>query len=317
MCWCFSTTSFLESEIYRLSKHEIKLSEIYTVYWEYVEKARGYVRSLGNQEFGEGSQANAVFRVWKSHGIVPANTYTGVLNDQPFHDHSKMFDKLNDYLKSVKTSNEWNEEETEKTVRAILNYYIGEPPEKVTVAGKSITPMEYFEKNVRLNLDDYVSIVSFMDRPYYTWVEYNVPDNWWHSKEYFNVPLDEYMTALKKAVHSGYTIELWGDVSEPGIDGHAGIAVVPTFDIPPQYIDESARIFRFKNSTTSDDHGIHVVGYMEKDGKDWYLIKDSGSGSRNNLHPGYFFFQEDYVKLKMLGFMVHKSAIPEIVAKMK
>jgi bleomycin hydrolase len=54
----------------------------------------------------------------------------------------------------------------------------------------------------------------------------------------------------------------------------------------------------------------------EKDGKDWYLIKDSGSGSRNNSHPGYYFFQEDFVKLKMLGMMVPRSAVPEIAAKM-
>ena len=53
MCWCFSTTSFFESEIFRLSKRETKLSELYTVYWEYVEKARGYVQARGNQEFGE------------------------------------------------------------------------------------------------------------------------------------------------------------------------------------------------------------------------------------------------------------------------
>jgi len=38
MCWCFSTTSFLESEIYRLTQRKIKLSELHTVYWEYVEK---------------------------------------------------------------------------------------------------------------------------------------------------------------------------------------------------------------------------------------------------------------------------------------
>jgi bleomycin hydrolase len=91
---------------------------------------------------------------------------------------------------------------------------------------------------------------------------------------------------------------------------------VPTFDIPPQYIDENARIYRFKNGTTGDDHGIHIVGYTQKDGIDWYLIKDSGSGSRNNSHPGYFFFHEDYVKLKMLGVMLPKSAMPEIVKKM-
>jgi bleomycin hydrolase len=108
-----------------------------------------------------------------------------------------------------------------------------------------------------------------------------------------------------------------GDVSEPGIYGHAGIAVIPTFDIPPEYIDESSRIFRFKNGTTGDDHGIHLVGYLEKDGKDWYLIKDSGSGSRNNSHSGYYYYHEDFVKLKMLSVMLPKSAMRDIVSKMK
>ena len=31
-CWCFSATSFLESEIYRLTKQKVKLSEMYFVY---------------------------------------------------------------------------------------------------------------------------------------------------------------------------------------------------------------------------------------------------------------------------------------------
>jgi len=316
MCWCFSTTSLLESEIFRQTKREVKLSELFTVYWEYVEKARGYVRARGDQEFGEGSQANAVYRNYKKYGIVPAESYTGLVKGQPFHDHSKMFEEMNTYLKSLKISNAWNEDAAEETVKAIMNHYIGAPPTEIVVGGKKMSPKEYYEKVIKINVDEYVSLVSFMNKPYYTMIEYKVPDNWWHSKDYFNIPLDEFMTALKKAVRSGYTIELWGDVSEPGIEGHAGIAVVPTFDIPPQYIDESARQLRFSNRTTGDDHGIHIVGYLEKEGKDWYLIKDSGSGSRNNAHPGYMFFHEDYVKLKMLGFGVHKSAIPELVKKM-
>ena len=39
-CWCFSATSFFESEVHRLTGQEIKLSEMYTVYWEYVERAK-------------------------------------------------------------------------------------------------------------------------------------------------------------------------------------------------------------------------------------------------------------------------------------
>ena len=121
------------------------------------------------------------------------------------------------------------------------------------------------------------------------------------------------MAIIKKAIRSGYTMSIGGDVSEPGFSRTTQAAMVPTFDIPSEYINEDARQFRFTNETTTDDHGIHIIGYCERDGKDWYLIKDSGSGSRNNTHPGYYFYHEDFVKLKMLGFMVHKDAVKGLV----
>src|SRR5689334_16484165 len=98
MCWCFSTTSFYESEIYRQTKRQIKLSELFTVYHEYIEKARRFVRERGNSAFGEGSESNAVSRIWRAYGCVPADAYTGLLNGQPFHDHGAMFDEMNGYL---------------------------------------------------------------------------------------------------------------------------------------------------------------------------------------------------------------------------
>ncbi|MBA4311622.1 MAG: peptidase C1 [Chlorobiaceae bacterium] len=312
-CWCFSTTSFFESEIYRLTKRKIKLSEMFTVYWEYIEKARRFVQEKGNSAFAEGSESNAVSRMWKMYGIVPAESYSGMKPGQIFHDHSKMYNELNAYLQSVKAANNWNEEATLSTIKAIMNSYIGEPPKTVKVDRKQMTPKEYFEKVVKLNVDDYIELMSLMDKPYYEFVEYEVPDNWWHSKDYYNIPLDVFMSGLNKAVRNGYSVCIGGDVSEPGIDGHAGMAVVPSFDIPSSYIDESARQMRFSNGTTGDDHGIHLVGYKEMDGKNWYLIKDSGSGSRNNTHPGYYFYHEDFVKLKMLGFMVHKDAVKGVL----
>ncbi|MCX6143909.1 MAG: peptidase C1 [Ignavibacteriales bacterium] len=317
MCWCFSATSFFESEIYRLTRREIKLSELYTVYWEYVEKAKHFVAERGNSAFGEGSEANAVMRIWRTYGIVPADAYTGMKPGQKFHDHSKLFEEMNAYLQSLKVSNAWQEDAAVNTIKSILNHYLGEPPKTIVVSGKEMTPKEYFESVVRLNVNDYVEIMSLMEKPYYQMAEYEVPDNWWHSKEYFNIPLDDFMGAIKKTIRSGETVCIGGDVSEPGYEGHAGVAIVPTFDIPSEYIDESARQFRFSNGTTGDDHGIHMVGYVEKDGKDWYLIKDSGAGSRNNPHPGYYFYSEDYVKLKMLGFTVHKDFVKELLKKQR
>ncbi len=320
-CWCFSATSFFESEIYRMNKKQIKLSEMYTVYWEYVEKARRYVRERGNSAFSEGSEGDAVNRIWKQYGIVPLETYSGLKPGQSYHTHEAMFGEMDAYLKSVKASNTWNEEQVLTTIKAILNHYLGVPPAKITAEGKEMTPQEYLKNICKLNPDDYVDIMSLMQDPYYTLCEYKVPDNWWHGSDYHNVPLDVFMDILKKSIKAGYTMAIGGDVSEAGLVSQSNVAVIPTFDIPSAYIDESARQFRFSNETTTDDHGIHLVGYYEKDGKTWFLMKDSGSGSRNcgkeNKNFGYYFFHEDYIKLKMMDFMVHKDAVKDLLQKFK
>jgi bleomycin hydrolase len=314
-CWCFSTTSFLESEIYRLYKKEVKLSQGYTFYWEYVEKARRFVQERGNSSFGEGSEFNAVTRMWKKYGTVPLAAYTTLKPKQKFHDHRAMFEEMEGFLNSLKLSKAWNEEAALATIKAILNHYLGEPPSKIVWENQEMTPQEFLRNVIKIVPDDYIDILSLLEKPYYEKVEYPVPDNWWYSSDYYNVPLDEYMNLLKKVVRAGYTVAIGGDVSEPGYDSHAKVAIVPSFDIPSQYIDESARQFRFDNKTTTDDHGVHLVGYKEKDGVMWFLIQDSASGSRNVKPAGYYFYHEDYVKLKMMNFMVHRSAVAETLQK--
>ncbi len=317
-CWSFSTTSYFESEAKRLHGIEVRLSPIWTAYWEYVEKARRFVYQRGNSLFAQGSEANAVTRIWKKYGVVPMDVYTGLQPGQKFHDHSKMFKEMHDYLMSVKENNAWNEEEVLSTIKSIMNHYIGTPPEKFTYNGKKYTPKSFLKDYLKLNMDDYVEILSLKQEPYWRQVEYKVPDNWWHSDEYYNVPLDVYMKIIKKAIRNGYSLAIGGDVSEAGYDSHAEVAVVPTFDIPAEYINDDARQFRFSNGTTTDDHGIHLVGYYtDENGKDWYLIKDSGSGSRNGKHKGYYFYSEDYVKLKIINFTVHKDMVKDVLAKFK
>ena len=315
MCWCFSTTSFLESEIYRTTKRKIKLSELYTVYWEYVEKTKGFIESRGETFLGEGSEANAVTRNWKKYGIVPREDFIGLLPGQEFYDHEKMFEEIKNYLDFVKEKNMWDEDAAVTTVKSILNHYIGEPPSKITFEGKEYTPLEFLNKVLKFNPDDYVDIMSLMELPYYTKGEYKVPDNWWHSKDYYNVPLDVFTNIVREAIRNGYTMAIGGDVSESGYSSHKEVAMVPSYDIPTDYIDENARQFRFSNGSTTDDHGIHLIGYLQLNGQDWYLIKDSGSGSRNGANKGYYFYHQDYVKLKIMDLMIHKDAVKDILKK--
>ena len=207
------------------------------------------------------------------------------------------------------------------TIKDIMNHYIGEPPSKITVNNKEMSPKEYLVNVLKLNLDDYVDILSYKQEPIWKQVEYITADNWWHCKDYYNVPLEDFMAILKKAIRSGYTVGIGGDVSEPGFNSTEQVAMIPTFDIPWEFINDDARQLRWNNGTTTDDHGMHILGYVEKDGIDWYLLKDSGSGSRNvgegSETFGYYFFREDYVKLKMMDFTVHKDVIKDILAKFK
>ena len=314
-CWCYSSTSFFESEIYRQTNQKLKLSVMHTVYWETVEKARRYVQERGNSEFSQGSEANATIRIWKKYGVVPFEVYTGLKEGQQYNDHGQMWDDMDTYLKHIKATSNWNEDVVLSTIKSILNYYLGEPPMSFKIDGKKMTPNTYLEKVVKLNLDDYVNILSLMENPYYSIGEYKVLDNWWHNSDYYNIPLDDFMIAIKNAVKMGLTVGIGGDVSEAGISEHNEVAMIPSFDIPSQYIDEDARQFRFSNRSTTDDHGIHVVGYQDRIDGTWFLIKDSGSGGHTGPHPGYYFYHEDYIKLKMINFIVHKDAVKDLLRK--
>ncbi len=316
-CWCYSTTSFYESEIYRLHHKDIPLSEMYTVYWQYVEKAKEYVRTRGESVFDEGSETNAVQNMIKKYGIVPLEDYTGLKVGQPYQDHSKMVEEMRNYLKNVKEQNAWNEEDVVATIKDILNHYLGKPPVYVTVGTKEYTPLEYAKEVAGLNPENYVTFMSLKSEPMWSKAEYKVGDNWWHSKDYYNVPLNDFMSLIENALQSGYSVAIGGDVSEPGINLKEGVMMIPTFDIPSSYINGDARLMRFLNGATTDDHAMHIIGYTKKSNGMWFLVKDSGSGGHNNEHaPGYWFMHEDYIKLKMMTATVNKDAVKDLLPKM-
>jgi bleomycin hydrolase len=315
-CWDYSATSFMESEIFRLNNRRIKLSEMYIVYQEYLSKAEEFINTRGKSRFSEGSEANALTRQMKKHGLIPYEVYKGNPMDKAYPDHEEMVKEMTALLKSYKERDQWNEDLILGGIRVILNHYLGEPPTEFIFEGVKHTPMSFMKEIAGLNPDDYIDFMSLKSEPYWSKAEYKVPDNYWHSKDYYNVPLDVFMEIIKSAVKKGYSMAIGGDVSEAGYLANYDVAFVPSFDIPSEYIDENARQFRFSNRSTTDDHGIHLIGYKEmEDGKWWFLIKDSSSSSFNGKQKGYYFYHEDYIKLKMMNITVHRSAVEEVLSK--
>jgi bleomycin hydrolase len=304
-CWAYSATSFMEAESYRITKNKTKLSEMFTVYWEYVERAQHFVRTKGETYLGEGSESNAIVRIMRNHGMMPQVVYHGLKNRLNYNDHSEMFEKYEAYLNYVKANQMWEEDLVMDSIKRILDYYIGTPPEKFEYIDKEYTPQSFMTEYVKLNPNHYFSFMSTKEFNYNEKHELVEDDNWWHSKDYYNISLEDFMIVLNNAVKNGFTVSLCGDVSEPGYDQLVEVAVIPSFDIPSQYINEDARQMRLSNNSTTDDHCIHIVGYKMEGDVVWYLIKDSGSGAFDGKNKGYRFYHEDYIKLKMMNLMMN------------
>src|ERR1700723_2548811 len=60
-CWCFSSTSVTESELLRAYSKNLELSEAFTVWNLYLDKADKYIRRKGSARFSEGGLGQDVF----------------------------------------------------------------------------------------------------------------------------------------------------------------------------------------------------------------------------------------------------------------
>lgn len=310
-CWSFAATSFVESETARLNGKKIKLSEMHTVYYEYLEKVRRFAQKRGKSYVGQGSQIGSGLRIMDWYGLVPESVYPGKKGE--YHDHERMYEEIVDYLDFIESHKIWDIEWVLEGVKTILNHYMGEPPVEFEFAGKSWTPRDFAWEFLGFEARDYVDLISTIKEPFYTFTEFDVPDNWWRDSSYYNIPLEQWMDVIQSAVSDGYTIAIGGDVSEPSFYKEKDIAITTAVDIPEKHIDQESREYRIYNGCTTDDHGVHIVGYTRHGGRDWYLIKDSGSTGRAGDHFGYMFYREDYIRLKMLGITLHRDATEKVI----
>lgn len=314
-CWVFATTSFLESEVKRIQQKEVKLSEMFYVYWEYVDRARDFIKTRGKTYFAEGSEASSILILMRNYGTVPASVYKGIAGKNTFHDHKKMVNEMEKWLESCKKSNLWAEEEVLVNIKSIMNFYMGKPPVEFEYEGVKYTPKSFQYELLKLQPNDYFSFMSTASSEFNQKGELVEDDNWRHCDDYYNLKLEDYFKNLVGSLEKGCTACVCGDISEPGYDKYAEVAIIPSFDIPSDYIDDYSRQMRLNNNSTTDDHCVHFVGiYKDKDVY-WFLAKDSGGSGFEGTHLGYHFYHQDYVKLKIMNIMVHKEAASEILNK--
>ena len=328
-CWSYATNSYLESEMIRMGKQPVELSQIFSARNAYVEKGKNYVRMHGAVTLGDGGALHDVTNMYKKYGAVPQEVYTGLnygTSKNKFAEMAALTEGL--LAAAVKNPNGELTPNWEKAYTAVLDSYLGQVPQSFVFKGKTYTPQSFAKEVVGINADDYVEISSFTSAPYYTKTMLMVPDNWSFDLVH-NVKMNELTETIDHALKNGFTVAWATDVSEKGFSWKNGVAYIPTKKADDMSAEEKAEMFTgpkaeleitedmrqvaFDNYNTTDDHGMHIVGLAkDQDGKDYYIVKNSW-GTTND-YKGYLYATKNFVKYKTTAIMVHKAGIPAALA---
>ena len=324
-CWSYSTNSFLESEMIRMGKDPVDIAEIFTARNVYIEKAENYIRMHGALAYGDGGACHDVINMYAKYGALPQEVYSGLnygFNKNKFAEMLAVLKGMLDAL--VKNPNGKLSPNWRKAFTAVLDTYLGEVPETFTYKGKKYTPKTFADQVIGINPDDYVELSSFSDKPLYQKTLLMVPDNWSFDQVY-NVKMNDITDIIDYALKNGYTVTWATDVSEKYFSWKNGVAFVPEKEWddmseeeqknlfngpqPERKITVAARREAFDNYTTTDDHGMHIVGLAkDQNGKEYYMVKNSW-GEKND-YKGYLYVTKPYVRYKTTAFLLHKNAIP-------
>lgn len=345
-CWSFSALSFFESELIRKgNKNPDLLSEMFVVRKAYEGKAEKYIRMDGKVNFSEGGAFHDIPYVIRNYGIVPLEVYDGLNYGSEKHNHSELFAVLDGAVQGLLTNLKGSRSGSLSTawkgaINGILDAYLGEDIKEFELKGKKYTPKSY-AMAIGLNMDDYISLTSFTNHEMNKECLLEIADNWAWGKSY-NVSLDDLMGASEYALKEGYSLAWGADVSEAGFSFKNGLAINPVddetievsgsdnknfsdagadkksnaFKTPVEEVKVTAEIRQegYDNKTTTDDHGMHIVGmYKDQKGTKYFLVKNSwGTG---NYPEGYLYVSESYFKWKTINVYVHKDGLSKEMKK--
>ena len=321
-CWCFSTTSFLESEARRLGRGDFELSPMFTVYHEFLEKAQRHVRTHGSNRFNPGGLPHDVLHAVRRWGAVPRASYTGLLPPETQHDQFEMYAALDGLMSGVLKSGLENpvsgrwvngafEAKWLDALRGTQDAYMGKPPTTVQHDGRTLTPRQFADEVLRLPLDDYVEITSYSHLPFYGRGELLVPDNWMHQSLY-NVPLDDFVRLIDHALNGGFSVVFDVHISDAEFKDPANY-VLGHDEEKGVHTTQDLRDTQFESWRSEDVHVEHAIGLAKDEtGKRFYRAKDSNTPSGQRLSPWYNkeYFSVEFVRSRVLLVMVHKDGLP-------
>lgn len=308
-CWDYATLGYFESEILRKTGKTYNLCEMFVVNKDYMDNATHYVRMHGYSQISEGGSCDDVLEVIRNYGICPeeAMPAPGSLTGDSLANFDVFFPELEKKVSSIVKKDakapllHWQD-----SVLAVIERYVGRCPEAFEYEGKTYTPKSFAER-LGLNLDEYVSLTSYTHHPFNQWFVIEAPYKW-RLKPSYNIPIEQLMDVLDKAIDAGYTVAWGGDVT--GNFTRTGLALLPDIIQPTQEMRQA----QWDDWQFTYDHVMLIYGKaIDEKGKPYYMVKNSWG--ETGMYKGKWYMSRDFITLNTTYIFLNRDALPENLRK--
>ena len=303
-CWAFGTLGYLESEILRKTGREYNLCEMFVVNRDYMDNATHYVRMHGYSQISEGGSCDDVIDVIRRYGICPeeAMPAPGSLVGDSLTNFTVFFPELERTVRRmVEKDAKAPKPHWKDSVQTVIDRYVGRCPETFVYEGRTYTPQSFAE-SLGLNLSDYVSLTSYTHHPFREWFVIEALYKW-RLKPSYNIPIEELMDVLDRALDAGYTVAWGGDCT--GDFTRTGLAELPDGVQPTQ----QARQEQWDDWRFTYDHVMLIYGKaIDEQGRPYYMVKNTWGNF--GQYQGIWYMSRDYMALNTTYIYLNRHALP-------
>lgn len=345
-CWIFAALNTFRHKMNKeYNLKDFELSQSYVFFWDKFEKSNYFldaiiktrseeidsriVRHLLQTPQQDGGQWDMLVSLIKKYGIVPKSNQGEVF-------HSSNSAKLNDLLnkklrlgaQKLREASNFNidelmelKDEIMDEIYSFLCVMLGNPQETVNFEyydkdmkfhrDTDLTPIEFFNKYVNMDLDDYVSIINAptADKPYYrTFTVDFLGSVVGNEVKYLNLPMEEFKRLAINQIKQGETVWFGCDVGQI-FDRDTGMMDTKLFEYEKSFgfeiLQDKKNALDYSESLMT--HAMVLSGVnLDVDGKPnrWKVENSWGEVPGNK---GYFVMSDEWMDRFTYQIVINKK----------
>ncbi len=349
-CWLFTSLNVLRPKVIeRFNLEHFEFSENYCFFWDQLEKSNLFLEAiistrdldlqsrrmewLFRHPIGDGGVWNDAVAVIEKYGVVPKSVMPESHNSENTRLMNAVLRRklredalvLRRMHKEGKTKSELEHTKTLmlQDIYQLLVIHLGTPPKEFTwrykdtdgnlIEPKTYTPIEFYQKTVGVNLDDYVMMMNDPTRDYYQVFEVEYDRNIWSAVNwtYVNLPTEDLKEMAKKSIVGKEPMYFSCDVGKQ-LNRDSGVLCVENYDYESLYgvsfsMSKKQRIQSFDSGSS---HGMSLIGVdTTATGKTTkWLLENSWGKDRG--HNGFLIMTDRWFDEYMFRLVVKKDFVP-------